>query len=191
MRPNKAPNQITAETAGKITAIFEARGFEVSVTERECNDGNKRNVVIEVLNPFEKSGARVGWNTVLTEGQRHLINGDSLGRIEYTLGHYYVTAEYGGWKRSPKQIGYKFETKKESNLIASVKRDCPMPTQDDYDDAVAKQKAYNARSDEWDRASRKAKLGAKYGERALEVLLESNIEIPEDLKAALDEFMDL
>ena len=190
---------ITSKTAEKLAAAMRARGFEVEVKTQTfgINDQYFESQV-SILNPMPKAMEVKFSMGTYRDKDYTLLRGNVLGYVTIRgdlgttkrYGHF-NEAEYSHWAKVPKKIGYDFKTESEATLIANMKRHCPMPTQEQYDAALARAKANMAQSATWRRDDKISKLAAKHGKRAMEVLLEANVEIPEDLREAMAEFMDL
>jgi hypothetical protein len=65
-----------------------------------------------------------------------------------------------------------------------------MPTKQDYQLATERVTKQIERRDNWDKESKLKKLVQQYGDRAFEILSESNIDLPDDFKPLMEEYMD-
>jgi hypothetical protein len=192
-------SNITTNTAEKLADAMRALGFEVEVTHKEYGYNNSYfEDKVTIANPMPKATGVKFPMYRFNDADRVLLTGTSLGVATIkgdkdTTKRYagYNQAEYSHWTKVPKKIGYDYTTASEEALIANMRRYCTMPTQAQYDAALERAKAEMSKSNRWDRERKISSLAAKHGKRAMEVLLEANVEIPEDLREAMAEFMDL
>jgi hypothetical protein len=129
-----------------------------------------------------------------SEADKYLLGQEYLASFNlylYSRGDYQNYIEYRSWKNKETKKwspGNERKTANENTILRIAKS--LMPTKQDYQLATERVTKQIERRDNWDKESKLKKLVQQYGDRAFEILSESNIDLPDDFKPLMEEYMD-
>lgn len=148
---------------------------------------------IRVRNP-RKPTFNFGFASMCSEADKYLLGQEYLASFNlylYSRGDYQNYIEYRSWKNKKTKKwspGNERKTANENTILRIAKS--LMPTERDYQLATERVTKQIERRDNWDKESKLKKLVQQYGDRAFEILSESNIDLPDDFKPLMEEYMD-
>lgn len=121
------------------------------------------------------------------------LTGKYLGRVTARAYRQGFTYEYHGWNGAMVKRRYNKEhhTSKWSVVLKQFPIDARVPTESDYERLFAARAERKALTSSWDRRRELEQLMIDNGRAAFEILLRSNVVLPDDFKQVMSRYMDL